>query len=64
MKRGFVEELEQSVKRPLSDAEIAATGALVLSGRLPDDRRKRKRRYRQALEEARISEIGLKAKKT
>jgi hypothetical protein len=62
MTRGFFADLEQTVKRPLSDGEIAATGGLVLGKRLPKERRKRKRQLRRAREEARLIDIGLKAK--
>jgi hypothetical protein len=39
----FFADLEQTVKRKLSEKEIAATGGLVIGNRLPEDRRKRKR---------------------
>jgi hypothetical protein len=63
MTRGFFADLEQAIKRPLSDGEISAAGGLVLGGRLPKDRRKRKRGLRRAREEARLAELGLKVKK-
>ena len=63
MTRGFFADLEQTVKRSLSDGEIAATGGLVLGRRPPKDRRKRKRILRRAREEARLVELGLKVKK-
>jgi predicted nucleic acid-binding protein len=47
--------IEKSIKRPLSDAEAAAISRL--RGRLPKDRRKRKRILRQAREKARRNEL-------
>ena len=63
MTRGFVAELEQTVRRPLSDGEIAAIGKLIPTVGPIKDRRKRKRLLRRAREEARLVELGLKAKK-
>jgi hypothetical protein len=53
-------DIEKAVKRPLSDAEIAAISRL--RGHLPEDRRKQKRSLRRAREEARLVDLGLKAK--
>jgi hypothetical protein len=50
------------VKRPLSDAEVAAMGNIAGTVALLRNRRKRKRLFRRAREEARLAEIGLKAK--
>jgi hypothetical protein len=58
----FFADLEQTIKRPLSDGEISATGGLVLGDRLPKERRKAKRSLRRAREEARLVDLGLKAK--
>jgi hypothetical protein len=63
MMRGFVADLGQTVKRPLSDGEIAAIGKVMSSVGLIRDRRKRKRLLRRVREEARSAEIGLKTKK-
>jgi hypothetical protein len=63
MTRDFFADLEQTVKRKLSEKEIAATGGLVIGNRLPEDRRKRKRCLRWAREEARRGKLGLKVKK-
>ena len=60
--RGFVADLGQTVKRPLSDREIAAIGKVLSSVGLIRDRRKRKRLLRRVREEARSVELGLKAK--
>jgi hypothetical protein len=60
--RGFVADLGQTVKRPLSDREIAAIGEVLSSVGLLRDRRKRKRLLRRVREEARSVELGLKAK--
>jgi hypothetical protein len=62
MMRGFVVDLGQTVKRPLSDREIAAVGEVLSSVGLLRDRRKRKRLLRRVREKARAVEIGLKAK--
>jgi hypothetical protein len=62
MMRGFVADLAQTVKRPLSDREIAAIGKVLSSVGLIRDRRKRKRLLRRVREEARSVELGLKAK--
>jgi hypothetical protein len=61
MTRGFVEKFGRRIKRPLSDREIAAVGRVISA--LPRDARKRKRTLRRALEEARLVEFGLKARK-
>ena len=58
--RGFVVDLGQTVKRPLSDREIAAVGEVLSSVGLLRDRRKRKRLLRRVREKARSVEIGLK----
>jgi hypothetical protein len=63
MMRGFVADLGQTVKRPLSDREIAAIGKVLSSVGLIRNRRKRKRLLRRVREEARSVELGLKAKK-
>jgi hypothetical protein len=60
MMRGFVVDLGQTVKRPLSDREIAAVGEVLSSVGLLRDRRKRKRLLRRVREKARSVEIGLK----
>jgi hypothetical protein len=60
--RGFVADLGQTVKRPLSDREIAAIGEVLSSIGLLRDRRKRKRLLRRVREKARSVELGLKAK--
>jgi hypothetical protein len=60
--RGFVADLGQTVKRPLSDREIAAIGEVLSSVGLIRDRRKRKRLLRRVREEARSVELSLKAK--
>jgi hypothetical protein len=60
--RGFVADLGQTVKRPLSDREIAAIGKVLSSVGLIRNRRKRKRLLRRVREEARSVELGLKAK--
>jgi hypothetical protein len=62
MMRGFVADLGQTVKRPLSDREIAAIGKVLSSVGLIRNRRKRKRLLRRVREEARSVELGLKAK--
>jgi hypothetical protein len=62
MMRGFVADLGQTVKRPLSDREIAAIGKVLSSVGLIRDRRKRKRLLRRVREEARSVELSLKAK--
>jgi len=62
MTRGFVADVEQTVKRPLSDAEIAAIGKFIAGVGGVSERRKRKRLLRRAREEARLVELGLKAK--
>jgi hypothetical protein len=62
MTRGFVKKFGQMIKRPLSEREIAATGGLLLANRLPQDPRKSKRHLRRAREEARMVDLGLKAK--
>jgi hypothetical protein len=59
---GFVADLGQTVKRPLSDSEIAAIGKVLSSVGLIRDRRKRKRLLRRVREKARSVELGLKAK--
>jgi hypothetical protein len=59
--RGFVVDLGQTVKRPLSDREIAAIGEVLSSVGLVRDRRKRKRLLRRVREKARSVELGLKA---
>jgi hypothetical protein len=61
--RGFVADLGQTVKRPLSDREIAAIGKVLSSVGLIRDRRKRKRVLRRVREEARSVELSHKAKK-
>jgi hypothetical protein len=53
------EDIEKSVKRPLSDAEIIAVSRLRTQ--LPKDRRKQKRMLRRAREKARREELGSKA---
>jgi hypothetical protein len=63
MMRGFVVDLGQTVKRPLSDREVAAIGEVLSSIGLLRDRRKRKRILRRVREKARSVEIGLKVKK-
>ena len=60
--RGFVADLGQTVKRPLSDREIAAIGKVLSSVGLIRNRRKRKRLLRRVREEARSVELSLKAK--
>jgi len=60
--RGFVADLGQTVKRPLSDREIAAIGEVLSSVGLIRDRRKRKRLLRRVRENARSVELGLNAK--
>jgi hypothetical protein len=50
------------VKRPLSDAEVAAMGNIAGGVALLGNRRKRKRLFRRAREEARRVEIGVKAR--
>ena len=50
------------VKRPLSDVEVAAMANIAGSVALLRNRRKRKRLLRRAREEARLGEIGQKAK--
>ena len=60
--RGFVADLGQIVKRPLSDREIAAIGEVLSSVGLIRDRRKRKRLLRRVRENARSVELGLNAK--
>ena len=60
---GFVFDLGQTVKRPLSDREIAAVSEVLSSIGLLRDRRKRKRILRRVREKARSVEIGLKVKK-
>jgi hypothetical protein len=62
MTRNCFANQAHEIKRPLSEAEIAATGGLVLDRRLPQDARKRKRALRRAREKARDDELGLKAK--
>ena len=52
--------IERFIKRPMSDAEVAATRGL--RGQLPRDKRKQKRIVRQAREKARRHELDLKAK--
>jgi len=59
---GFA-DLGRTVKRQLSDREIAAIDEITPSVSLVKDRRKRKRLLRRAREQARLAEIGLKAKK-
>jgi hypothetical protein len=61
--RGFVADLAQTVKPPLSDREIAAVGEVLSSIALIRDCRKRKRLLRRVREKARLVELGLKAKK-
>jgi hypothetical protein len=63
MMRGFVADLAQTVKPPLSDREIAAVGEVLSSIALIRDCRKRKRLLRRVREKARSAELGLKAKK-
>jgi hypothetical protein len=48
-------DIEQEVKRALSDREISAI--MDLRGQLPDDRRKRKRLIRTARESARLEDL-------
>lgn len=55
------EDIEKSIKRPLSEAELAAVSRL--RGQLPEDRRKQKRILRRARESARRDELGPKAKR-
>jgi hypothetical protein len=55
-------DIEKSIKRSLSDAEIAAISRL--RGQLPEDRRKQKRSLRRARQKARHVELGLKVKGT
>jgi hypothetical protein len=64
MTRDFFADLVSEIGRPLSEAEIAATGGLVLGRRLPEHPRKRKRALRRAREKARHDELGLKAKES
>jgi hypothetical protein len=51
--------IEKFIKRPLSDAEVAAISRL--RGHLPQDKRKQKRMLRRTREKARRDELGLKA---
>jgi hypothetical protein len=53
-------DIEKSIKRPLSDAEIAAVSRL--RGHLPKDRRKQKQILRRAREKVRRGEIKKEAK--
>jgi hypothetical protein len=62
MTRDFFADQASEIGRPLIEAEMAATGGLVLSHRLPEHPRKRKRALRQAREKARHDELGLKVK--
>jgi hypothetical protein len=62
MKRDFFADQASEIGRPLSEAEIAATGGLVLGCRLLEHPRKRKRALRRAREKVRHDELGPKAK--
>lgn len=55
------EDIEKSIKRSLSEAELVAVSRLRRD--LPRDRRKQKKILRQACEKARKDELRLKAKK-
>jgi hypothetical protein len=55
------EDIERSIKRSLSEAELVAVSRFRRD--LPKDRRKQKRILRMARGEARRLELGLKAKK-
>jgi hypothetical protein len=64
MKRDIFAEVERDIKRPLRKEERTVIAGLFLGCQLPEDRRKRKRCARTALQEAsRLVELGLKAKK-